>query len=275
MREQLRLPPGLHVLVWRHEPRGYLHHWHHHDEPEFNLVVRGTARYLLNDRRYDIGPGCLVWLFPAQEHLLVDLSDDFVSYIGVIRPALLRRSCPPTCRPLLARDPAGTFSRRLASADLAFLTALCADFATATDHARPNAGAAWLFFTLWQRFASAADVVAGSQVHPAVERAASHLASDPEADIASVARAAGLSRSRLSRLFHQQVGTTLVAYRARRRVDRFLVLRRRHPQRSLLALALDAGFGSYAQFHRAFRAATGINPARWRDEQPLTEKAGD
>ena len=76
-----------------------------------------------------------------------------------------------------------------------------------------------------------------------------------------------MSASRLSRLFHQQVGTTLVAYRARRRVDRFLALRRRHPQRSLLALALAAGFGSYAQFHRAFRAATGVAPARWRDGQ--------
>ena len=171
MREILSLPKGADAWVWRHEPRGYVHFLHHHDEPEFNLVMRGSARYLLDDRRFDIGPGCLVWLFPAHEHHLLDISEDFMCYIGVIRPALLRRSCPPGCRALLAREHAGVFSRRLAPADHAFLAALCAEFSdsVADDPLRVNAGAAWLFFTVWQRFVNAVDVVAGSQIHPAVD----------------------------------------------------------------------------------------------------------
>ena len=267
MHEVLQLPADAQVWVWRHEPRGHLHYVHHHDEPEFNLVVRGTARYLLGDRRYDLGPGCLAWLFPAQEHLLLDMSDDFVCWVGVIRPPALRRGCPAPYRALLAPTLAVPFSRRLAPVDVAWLDGVCADFTAALkeDRGRANVGAAWLFLSAWRRFLDAADRVGGVAVHPAVERAASCLAADPDADLASVARMAGLSHSRLSRLFHEQIGATLVAYRARRRVDRFLDLRRRHPQRSLMSLALAAGFGSYAQFHRAFRAATGVAPGEWRE----------
>ena len=54
--------------------------------------------------------------------------------------------------------------------------------------------------------------------------------------------------------FHRQLGQTLVAYRAHARVRRFLALHEKSPRTSLLALALKAGFGSYAQFHRTFRA---------------------
>jgi AraC-like DNA-binding protein/mannose-6-phosphate isomerase-like protein (cupin superfamily) len=264
--EALNLPPGTDAWVWRHEPHGYIHPLHHHDEPEFNLVLRGTARYLLGDHRYDIGPGCLVWLFPAHEHILLDLSEDFACWIGVMDPRALRRGCPEPYRALLRRELPGPCTRRLAPVDAAWLDVVCADFAAAAsgDAARVNAGAAWLFLSAWRRFVDAADRPGGVSVHPAVERAAARLAADPDADLASDARAAGLSHSRLSRLFHEQIGTTLVAYRARRRVDRFRDLRRRHPQRSLLTLALEAGFGSYAQFHRAFRAVTGVSPAHWR-----------
>lgn len=263
--EHLHFAAGLNGRCWYHEPHGRLHFWHHHDEPEFNLVLRGTARYLLGDRRYDLGPGCLVWLFPRQEHLLVELSDDFACWIGVVRPTPLRRAAAgPTYAGLRAGDPPGHFCRRLAPPDLSLLDALCKDLAEQREPARFNLGNVHLFLVAWEAFARAPDLPDPQRLHPAVERAAGMIAADPEADLASVATRAGLSASRLSRLFHRQVGQTLVNWRMRMRVERFVALRRKHPQRTLLALALDAGFGSYAQFHRSFRAVMGVGPARWQ-----------
>ena len=49
---------------------------HHHVELELNLVVRGTISYVLGERRFTFGRRTLLWLFPSQEHQLVDRSSD-------------------------------------------------------------------------------------------------------------------------------------------------------------------------------------------------------
>jgi uncharacterized cupin superfamily protein len=56
---------------------------HRHRSTEFNLVVHGTAAYLLDGRRYDLRPGSLVWLFPDQEHILVDRSPHYRDWLGL------------------------------------------------------------------------------------------------------------------------------------------------------------------------------------------------
>jgi AraC-like DNA-binding protein len=268
VREVLTIPPAAPGFVWQHIPHGRLHFWHHHDELEFNLVVRGTARYLLDDRRYDLGPGCLVWLFPAQEHLLVDLSDDFECWIAVIRPEVLRKVCGEGYRELLVEDAAGHFCRRLCEEDRGFLVRLCRDLREATGAQAPRlrAGLGYLYLTAWSIFSATTDLVSGVHMHPGVERAAAALARG-DGDLAAIAVRAGLSASQLSRLFHRQVGQTLVAYRGRMRVQRFLELHKQKPDRSMLALALSAGFGSYAQFHRTFRSVLGVTPSAWIEQQ--------
>lgn len=265
MREELGLPPSQSGAVWLHQPRGRLHFWHHHDEFEFNLVVRGTGRYLLDDRRYDLGPGCLVWLFPAQEHLLVEMSMDFQCWIGVIRPAVLKAACGRTHAALLAEDPAGYFCRRLPDADVTDLHRIALDCQTAQsrgDAVFLRTGLAYLFLSAWVRYQATQDTIVGTRVPPAVEKAAAALARG-EAHLESIAHDAGLSYGQLSRSFHRAMGQTLVAYRARCRLRRFLALHQRSPARGLLPLALAAGFGSYAQFHRTFSATFGIGPRQW------------
>src|SRR5688572_10377489 len=80
------------------------------------FVVRGTASYLLGDRRYALTPGTLTWLFPGQDHLLVDESSDHELWWAVFRPALVARiATTRPARPLLSEDPVGQFSRRLDS----------------------------------------------------------------------------------------------------------------------------------------------------------------
>jgi AraC-like DNA-binding protein len=265
MREVLRLPSGCAGQVWLLEPRGRLHHWHHHDEPEFNLVLRGRARYLLADRRYDLDRHGLVWLFPRQEHLLVEMTPDFVCWIGVIRPAALRQAAAGEARyaGLGDADPPGGFCRSLAAGDAAFLDRLCRDLA-AGDPVRRNAGLPYLFLTAWDRFA-AAGAVTGEPMHPGLERALALLGRTPDADAGTVADAAGVSRWHLARLFRDGLGTSLTAWRARARIERVLALRRQRPRAGWLHLALEAGFGSYAQFHRTFTAIAGMTPRRWED----------
>ncbi len=260
MREALGFQISTGGAVWLHEPHGVLHHWHHHDELEFNLVAKGTARYLLDDRRYDLGPGCLVWLFPDQEHLLVDLSPDFAAWMGVISPGVLRAACAGDhAGPAQWRSAGESPCRRLDREDAAFLARLCRDLPSlrcpAQDPARFKAGLGYLYLSAWTRFLAATDTIVGTEAHPAVEEAAGALERGDES-LEAIARARrGWSYSQLSRVFHRQVGQTLVAYRANARVRRFLDLHARNQRASLSSLALKAGFGSYAQFHRTFRAA--------------------
>jgi AraC-like DNA-binding protein len=206
-----------------------------------------------------------VWLFPGQEHLMVDLSPDLLMFIGIHRPKPLDKaiSSGPNIG-LRERDPKGHFCRILAPADAAFLVGLCADLSdSGRDPGMANSGLTYLFLTAWEKFQRATDLPSGPRLHPAVERAAALLDKDPAADLGAVAVDAGLSQWRLSRLFHAQVGQTLVAFRAGRRVQRYLRLRREAPGKTMMALALDAGFGSYAQFHRAFTVAMGVGPAEY------------
>jgi transcriptional regulator GlxA family with amidase domain len=75
-----------------------------------------------------------------------------------------------------------------------------------------------------------------------------------------------ISVSRLARVFKAEMGMSLVEYRNRLRLERFQVLLDSGGD-NLLAAALAAGFGSYAQFHRVFRAIRGTTPSVYLRER--------
>jgi AraC-like DNA-binding protein len=89
---------------------------------------------------------------------------------------------------------------------------------------------------------------------------AKSLADDPSLSGSSLAKRHRMSVSRLARLFRAEFGMSLIDYRNRLRMDRFLALMDSRTSVDLLTNALDAGFGSYAQFHRIFRARYGKSP---------------
>ena len=107
MKESLKLPPGCHGAIWNYHSSGInRRRAHRHIELELNLVTAGTARYLVGERRYDLSPGTLIWLFPEQDHLLLDESYDYSMWIAVISPKLLNRVCKNlTAKTLLSGDP--------------------------------------------------------------------------------------------------------------------------------------------------------------------------
>ena len=106
--------------------------------------------------------------------------------------------------------------------------------------------------------------------HPLVVGTLRLLAKDPALAGRELASKLDISVSRLARVFKQEMGMSLVDYRNRLRLERFQTLVDAGGE-NLLDAALAAGFGSYAQFHRVFRAARGATPReylRTRAPQP-------
>ncbi len=91
------------------------------------------------------------------------------------------------------------------------------------------------------------------------QRALRALEKDPVVTGERIAEELGISPGHLARSFKSEMGLSLVEYRNRLRIERFL----RSVQggnESLLGAALEAGFGSYAQFFRVYRKLLGTTP---------------
>jgi AraC-like DNA-binding protein len=266
MRQKLQLPTALDGNIWHYRHHGRANAMHHHAELEFNLVTQGHGLYLLANRKYQIRRGDLLWLFPAQEHVLVEQSADFEMWIGVARPKAVKRiATDVSARILRESNPAGEYFRRLAQPDFARLEILLAE--TATGHERPglfNAGLAYALLAAWRSFEQAADVPV-HDVHPAVEKAARYIRDrDNGISLNDLARHAGLSSARLSRLFKQQTGVPLVDFRNRQRIEKFLAIYGAGQRMTMLDAAFEAGFGSYPQFHRVFKRVLNCSPGEYR-----------
>ena len=273
MRQQLELPAGLDGLLWHYRQQGRANAMHHHAELEFNLVTQGTGLYLLANRKYQIHRGDLLWLFPAQEHVLIEQSPDFEMWIGVTKPATVRRIATDTNAKVLRQaNPAGEYCRRLSQPSLARLETLFAEIAATCElPGLFNAGLNYALLTAWQSFKHAADVPV-HDVHPAVEKAARHIRDKNNTlGLTELARHAGLSAARLSRLFKQQTGIALMDFRNRQRVEKFLALYGTGQRTTMLEAALAAGFGSYPQFHRVFKRVMGNSPGEYRRHNPMVK----
>ena len=98
--------------------------------------------------------------------------------------------------------------------------------------------------------------------HPSLRRAVHMLARDPSLGGEALAAELDISLSRLARLFKAELGLSLVDYRNQLRLERFTVLVESGIG-NLLQASLEAGFGSYAQFHRVFRATRGKTPREY------------
>ena len=95
-----------------------------------------------------------------------------------------------------------------------------------------------------------------------VSSAVEMLNKDPGMGGREIATALNISESRLGRMFKAVKGVSLVEYRNRLRLERFVALLDRGGT-NLLDAALEAGFGSYSHFHRVFRARLHATPREY------------
>lgn len=263
MHQRLSIEEERDGSLWLYTARP-CHGFHRHDELEWNLAVRGTCSYLVAEQRYDLRRHSLIWLFPGQEHVLVNPSPDCELWIGVVRKAALRRTARVALDPrLLESNPACHLARPLPAGVSNQLAATAARLVGLSDHDRFNAGLLHLALESWAAFVEAGTETP-SRVHPAVDLAAHLLTrADAPADLAELARRTGLSPARLSRSFHRDLGVTIADYRNRARLERFLGMWEPGGADSVLTAALAAGFGSYPQFHRVFVRHLGCSPRAW------------
>jgi AraC-like DNA-binding protein len=269
MRQHLDLPPKLDGNVWRYGNSAAANKRHTHAELELNLVTRGHGTYLLNNRRYQIRRGDLLWLFPAQEHVLFEQTADFQMWIGVFkRRAVKRTATDAYARALLKPEPDHDSCRRLTQCDLQRLETLFAELADSISQpGLLNAGLNYALLHAWRCFQNAAEVPM-RDIHPAVERAARLISDSPTPlSLNDLSHRAGLSATRLSRLFKEQTGFAMVDFRNRKCVERFLDIYGTGQRQTMLDAALEAGFGSYPQFHRVFKHVMGCSPAGYRRQQ--------
>ncbi len=260
---------------------------HHHVELELNLVVRGSITYIVGGQRFTFSTRTLLWLYPAQEHQLVDRSDDAQYYVAVFNPALIARSChTPAYEGLKRRKnahqgvlqtllPPESFDLIRKTMDSLMQDSLDPDvlnreggFGVGSnfrfEHGDPdglNAGLHHLLLLCWRSQRTGKILDDPVSLHPAVQRAIQLLSEGAwEKDFAQLAQACGVSDAYLSRTFCRQIGVPLNRYRNSLRLARFWEEYRQPTQKNLSEAVFAAGFGSYAQFYKVFSQAYGHGP---------------
>lgn len=231
--------------VWTYAPN-YRRPRHFHAEPELNVIAGGSATFRVGGRVLTLGAGDVLGFAPGQDHELVGGSRDLVLFaIGLRRELgndVLRRS------PTALLEP---FQARLQADALRELVRHCAS-------STGQAGADGAVAELWERTQAACRRDRVSASHALTRRALAALNRAPELDREQLASETRACVSEVGRYFQRDLGLTLVAYRARVRLLRFV--ERVDAGSSFTAAALDAGFGSYSQCHRVFSDAFACTP---------------
>jgi AraC-like DNA-binding protein len=268
---KLDLPRGreFEAGVWYSTHASTWYPTHYHDELELKIVLWGETVYNVGSQQVTLGPGTQLWLAPGQQHTLLEVSDDLAMWVTSFREDAVRNA--ERDAGLRVLDGQTTWGVcKLPAARLQILSKLSSDLTLEHQPAAFNDMAHRLLVEAlgsWNCSAHGARLVATTAgktgaLHPAVAQAVTLLRElDEDLSLGRLAQRCGLSAARLSRLFKQQMGLSLVQYRTHFRVQRFISRFGRGDGENMLAAALRAGFGSYPQFHRAFWQVTGYAPS--------------
>jgi AraC-like DNA-binding protein len=244
------LPGTARGHIWHHVPETRRPR-HFHTEPELNLVTAGSGTFGAGDSTIHVAAGDLLWWSPGQDHVLLDASPDLDLYVIGLTPELSARVLAE--RNLPAHG--GATRTRLAQGPLLALRAVCTT-PVGADPTRVERHIGDLWRDAHDHRLKTLDK------HAVTIRALVSLTERPELGRDDVALATRAHPTDVSRYFHKDVGLTLTEYRTRLRLLRFIDLAGRR-EANLLAAALDAGFGSYSQCHRAFRETLGCSPRQF------------
>ncbi|WP_241606581.1 arabinose operon transcriptional regulator AraC [Rosenbergiella epipactidis] len=113
------------------------------------------------------------------------------------------------------------------------------------------------------------------RIHAACQYMNEHL-SDNQLDISDVAESVCLSTSRLSHLFRQHLGVSVLKWREDQRINQAKLLLSTS-QLSIAAIGSSVGFDDQLYFSRVFRKCTGSSPSEFRvncSQQRLTNAEG-
>lgn len=224
-----------------------------HPNLEFNLVISGRGTCFLEGRQHELLPGTLLWIAPGEYHQLLR-SPDFEMWLAILDPTHFA--------PHMLADVVANPCRLLASEDALALDRLLSHLSQDSDQPEVYlAGADYLFRSAWHATMSSPGPTRKA-LHPAVKQALDILRSSTTTpSSADLARLCGVTHGYLSQLLNEQTGRGFIEWRNCIRIERFVLA---YPKSGdLLTAALDAGFGSYTQFHRVFCDMLGSTPGEW------------
>jgi len=264
----LNIPDDLDGIAYLHKSRDvpidrYARYIaHEHNELEFNLGISGTATYLIDGIPCRIETGVLLWLFPEQTHLITKASPDFSMWIVFIKASCLKEIClEPPFNELLHTQPHHILCVQLKNQDATYLSESSERLLAREPQNLHNSILRSTTLMAYHAFLHSHEDRQGGATHPAVARATKLIQTmgynDP---VDSIAQNAGISKSQLSRLFKAQTGMSLIEYRHKFFLERFMYIYGSGKTWTILEAALEAGFGSYAQFYRVFLHHLGCSP---------------
>lgn len=242
---------GRRAQIWRYAPQ-YRRPRHFHSEPELNLITAGTGSFGTGDTVLHVKARDLLCWPPGCDHELIEASVNFDLYVFALKPELSERVLGHASARIVAGAarielPPETFERLLAAC-LAPITEL--EASVVERHVAE----------LWQSAHASRSMVHGGS--PLGRRALASLLEQPQLSREVRARTVRAFPTELSRHFHRDTGLTLSEYRTRLRLLQ-LIERVDAGSSTLLAAALEAGFGSYSQCHRAFTQVLGCGPRQF------------
>jgi AraC-like DNA-binding protein len=90
---------------------------------------------------------------------------------------------------------------------------------------------------------------------------------DYELSLSSLSKTIGITPHQLSEILNARLGLNFRQYVNHFRIDAAKECLRLHPERTILDVAFDCGFGSKSAFNTAFSQATGMSPTEWKREK--------
>lgn len=244
------------LLEWKGWPLKIPRHRHRHDA-ELGFVVAGTGRYASGDRAFTLGPGRLFFVPPGVPHGSSGVERRFHCWMLSVPFARLDA--------VTVVKSAANVVARIPPAEARRLGRMLCDLAAEPDDAVFDAGAEYVAASALASLGRASSEDVSIPIHPAVERATRLIEAEsgnvPGLSLDALARRSGVSRSSLTAAFRKHHGMSIVAFRNRERLHRFLELYASRPDLGVTGAAFEVGFGSYSQFYRTFYEVVGCTPA--------------
>ncbi|MGC4064056.1 MAG: helix-turn-helix domain-containing protein [Polyangiaceae bacterium] len=251
-----------------HRGNQYDHPRHRHSAIEMNLVVAGRGRYEVDGRHHALGAGSILWIPSGAPHYLEERSADFSMWIVAAAIDRLGQAIPSELAESMFRNGAnGGTTKVLPDQEVNWIDRELARIQTSHSHVLLRAGITYTLLRAWEATQASPSILPGELLSAPLYRALALLEADARLSREDLAEQVRVTPERLGRLFQTELGISFIEYRNRIRLEKFLVIHR-SGRMTLLGACLEAGFGSYAQFHRVFTEILGDTPSRRLAKHP-------
>ncbi len=241
---------------------------HTHGDLEINYIYSGKVRYFLGGRFVEVDAGLLTVFWAAMPHQVVEV-DDRTEFMWLHVPLVT----------LLRWNLGNGFVRRILSGEVVVDAQSPAWDADLTQRWVSDVGTgeavalrtaeleveARLRRMAWRRNQKGPPRASEHKSRKQVEAITSYLADHYRDDIstADIGSAVGLHPNYAMTLFRRECGMSIWQYLIRLRLSHAQLMLL-SSDKTVLAIALDAGFGSLARFYAAFTRECGVSPGEFR-----------